>query len=83
MTVTGHVPRAMTLGSMIDSGADNVAHLPVRGDTSSDAVKQQIKMLADKHVVVDPTVSWNELLGHANETPLTSFQPGFVEAPCR
>ncbi len=81
MTVTGHVPRAMTLGSMIDSGADNVAHLPVRGDPSSEAVKQQIKMLADKHVVVDPTVSWNELLGHANETPLTSFQPGFADAP--
>jgi hypothetical protein len=81
MTVTGHVPRAMTLASMIDSGADNVAHLPVRGDTSSDEVKQQIKMLADKHVVVDPTASWNELLGHANETPLTSFQPGFAEAP--
>ena len=81
MTVTGHVPRAMTLASMIDSGADNVAHLPIRGDTASDAVKQQIRMLADKHVVIDPTVSWNELLGHARETPLTHFQPGFAEAP--
>src|SRR5512146_3477277 len=37
VTVTGHVPRAMTLASMVDSGADNVAHLPIRGDTSSDA----------------------------------------------
>jgi imidazolonepropionase-like amidohydrolase len=81
MTVTGHVPRAMTLASMVDSGADNVAHLPVRGDTSSDAVKQQIHMLATKHVVIDPTASWNELLGHAEQTPLTSFQPGFAEAP--
>ena len=81
MTVTGHVPRAMTLASMVDSGADNVAHLPVRGDTSSDAVKQQIRMLATKHVVIDPTVSWNELLGHSNQLPLTSFQPGFLEAP--
>jgi imidazolonepropionase-like amidohydrolase len=80
MTVTGHVPRAMTLASLADSGVDNVAHLPVRGDTASDAVKQQIKMLADKHVVVDPTASWNELLGHAKETVLTSFQPGFSEA---
>jgi imidazolonepropionase-like amidohydrolase len=81
MTVTGHVPRAMTLASMVDSGADNVAHLPVRGDTSSDAVKGQIRMLAAKHVVVDPTVSWNELLGHSKESSLTSFQPGFAEAP--
>jgi len=81
MTVTGHVPRAMTLASMVDSGADNVAHLPVRGDTSSAAVKQQIQMLAAKHVVIDPTVSWNELLGHSNQSPLASFQPGFAEAP--
>ena len=81
MTVTGHVPFAMTLASMVDSGADNVAHLPVRGDTSSAVVKQQIQMLGAKHFVVDPTVSWNELLGHSRETPLTSFQPGFAEAP--
>lgn len=81
MTVTGHVPRAMTLASMVDSGADNVAHLPVRGDPSSAAVKQQIQMLVEKHVVVDPTVSWNELLGHSTQSPLASFQPGFAEAP--
>lgn len=31
--------------------------------------------------MVDPTVSWNELLSHARETRLTSFQPGFAEAP--
>jgi imidazolonepropionase-like amidohydrolase len=79
MTVTGHVPRAMTLASMVDSGADNVAHLPVRGDTASEAFKAQVKMLADHHVVIDPTASWNELLGHANSTPLTRFQPGFSE----
>ena len=81
MTVTGHVPRAMTLASMVDSGTDNVAHLPIRGDPATDAVRQQIQMLATKHVVVDPTVSWNELLGHAAQTPLASFQPGFAEAP--
>jgi imidazolonepropionase-like amidohydrolase len=81
MTVTGHVPRAMTLASMVDSGADNVAHLPIRGDTTSASVKAQITMLAEKHVVIDPTVSWNELLGHSSETPLASFQPGFSGAP--
>ena len=79
MTVTGHVPRAMTLASMVDSGADNVAHLPVRGDTASEAFKAQVRMLAEHRVVIDPTVSWNELLGHANSTPLTRFQPGFSE----
>ena len=80
MTVTGHVPRAMTLASMVDSGTDNVAHLPLRGDPSSASVKEQIAMLASKHVVIDPTVSWNELLSRPPETPLTSFQPGFAEA---
>jgi imidazolonepropionase-like amidohydrolase len=81
MTVTGHVPRAMTLASMVDSGADNVAHLPVRGDTSSVDVRAQIHRLAQRHVVIDPTMSWNELLGRARQTPLASFQPGFAEAP--
>jgi imidazolonepropionase-like amidohydrolase len=66
---------------MVDSGTDNVAHLPVHGDTASEAVKQQIRMLAAHHVVIDPTVSWNELLGHSNAESLTSFQPGFAEAP--
>jgi imidazolonepropionase-like amidohydrolase len=73
MTVTGHVPRAMTLESMVDSGADNVAHLPIRVD--------QIQMLVAKHIVVDPTVSWGELLGRSSQTPLVAFQPGFSGAP--
>ncbi len=81
MQVTGHVPRAMTLESMVDSGTDYVAHLPLRGDPSSETVKAQIAKLATKQVRIDPTVSWNELLGHAAETPLASFQPGFNEAP--
>jgi len=81
MTVTGHVPRAMTLESYADSGADNVAHLPVRGDLATDDVRRQIAMLAAKHLVVDPTASWNELLGRSPQTPLTSFQPGFDGAP--
>ena len=38
-------------------------------------------MMAAEHFRVDPTVSWNELLSRAPETPLTSFQPGFDEAP--
>jgi len=81
MQVTGHVPRAMTLESMVDSGTDYVAHLPLRGDPSGETVKAQIAKLASKHVRIDPTVSWNELLGHAAETPLASFQPAFAEAP--
>jgi imidazolonepropionase-like amidohydrolase len=74
MTVTGHVPRAMSLEQLVDSGVDNVAHMPVRGAS-------QIKLLADSGVAVDPTISWGELLGRSRETPIASFQPGFAEAP--
>ena len=31
--------------------------------------------------MIDPTLPWNELLGHAPETPLESFEPGFAHAP--
>src|SRR5262249_28117398 len=44
-------------------------------------VRAQVQMLAAKHVVIDPTASWNELLGHSKQTPLASFQPGFDGAP--
>src|SRR5262249_25188101 len=81
VTVTGHVPRAMTLTSMVDSGTDNVAHLPLRGDPSGPDVKTLIQLLAAKHVVIDPTASWNDLLAHSRQTALTSFQPGFAGAP--
>lgn len=81
MTVTGHVPRSLTLASYIDSGANNIAHMPLRGDPSSEAVKQQIRTFVEKNFVVDPTISWNELLGRSMQTPLASFQPGFAEAP--
>ena len=80
MTVTGHVPRAMTLAAMVDSGADNVAHLPLRSETPASDVAQLVQMLA-ANIVVDPTVSWNELLSRPRQTRLTSFQPGFAGAP--
>ena len=31
--------------------------------------------------MIDPTLPWNELLGHAPETPLESVEPGFAHAP--
>jgi imidazolonepropionase-like amidohydrolase len=30
---------------------------------------------------MDPTQSWNELLGHAAGTPVTAFQPGIAKIP--
>ena len=60
---------------------DQVAHLPINGDPQSPQTRATIELLAKRKVVIDPTLPWNELLGHAPETPLESFEPGFAHAP--
>ena len=81
MTVTGHVPSALGLTRAVEAGMDHVAHLPINGDPQSPATRATIELLAKKQIVVDPTLPWNELLGHAPETSLESFEPGFAHAP--
>jgi len=81
MTVTGHVPTALGLTRAVEAGMDHVAHLPINGDPQSPATKATIELLAKKKTVIDPTLPWNELLGHAPETSLESFEPGFAHAP--
>lgn len=81
MTVTGHVPAALGLTRAVEAGMDQVAHLPINGDPQSPATRATIDMLAKKKIVIDPTLPWNELLGHAPETSLESFEPGFAHAP--
>jgi imidazolonepropionase-like amidohydrolase len=76
MTVTGHVPVAMGLRAIVDSGIDNIAHLPIRGDESPDDLRQITQLLASKHTVMDPTLAWNELLGRAPATPVSRFERG-------
>jgi imidazolonepropionase-like amidohydrolase len=81
MTVTGHIPRALTLEQALDAGVDNVAHLPLSGPVGSDRNRAAIRALVEHHTVVDPTLSWNELLGHAPTVAPSSFQPGLARAP--
>ena len=81
MTVTGHVPTGMTIEQAVSAGFDQIAHLPIRGEADSDEVKQTIRFLRDHKTVVDPTQSWNELLGHAAGTPIAAFQPGIAKIP--
>jgi imidazolonepropionase-like amidohydrolase len=81
MTVTGHVPNGMTIEQAVTDGFDQVAHLPIRGEADSDEVKKTIAFLRDHHTVIDPTQSWNELLGHAVGTPIAAFQPGVLKIP--
>jgi imidazolonepropionase-like amidohydrolase len=81
MTVTGHVPTALTLLAAVDSGMDQIAHLPLRGDPQSDSVRRVIAELKRHGTVIDPTASWGELLGHSTAEPVTTFQPVLHHLP--
>ncbi|HEX3644882.1 MAG TPA: amidohydrolase family protein [Vicinamibacterales bacterium] len=81
MTVTGHVPNGMTIEQAAAAGMDQVAHLPIRGEAGSAEVKATIAFLKAHHTVIDPTQSWNELLGHAVGAPVAAFQPGVLKIP--
>jgi imidazolonepropionase-like amidohydrolase len=81
MTVTGHVPNGMTVEQAAAAGMDQIAHLPIRGEAGSDDVNRTIAFLRAHGTVMDPTQSWNELLGHAVGTPIAAFQPGVTKIP--
>jgi len=81
MTVTGHVPNGMTIEQAAAAGMDHVAHLAIRGEAGSPDVKKTIAFLKERGTVIDPTQSWNELLGHAEGTPVDGFQPGIARIP--
>ena len=81
MTVTGHVPNGMTIDEAVDRGMDQIAHLAIRGEAASTEVKATIAHLRERGTVLDPTQSWNELLGHAAGAPIAAFQPGIAKVP--
>jgi imidazolonepropionase-like amidohydrolase len=81
MTVTGHVPNGMTIEQAAAAGMDHIAHLAIRGEAGSDEVTRTIAVLAERRTVIDPTQSWNELLGHAAGTAIAAFQPGVTKIP--
>jgi imidazolonepropionase-like amidohydrolase len=82
LTVTGHIPSALTGGMRegIEMGMDHVAHLTVRDAPGTSAMSDTIAFLKAHGSVIDPTVSWNELLGRSPETPIAAFQPGIAHA---
>jgi imidazolonepropionase-like amidohydrolase len=80
MTVTGHVPTGLTMREVVEMGMDHIAHLTVRDAPGSDALGDTIAFLKQHGTVIDPTVSWNELLGRSPQTPIASFQPGIGRA---
>src|SRR6185436_4776527 len=81
MTVTGHVPSGMTSQSVVEAGFDSIAHMQLRGESGSDASKQQIAFFRTHNTVMDPTQSWNELSGRPAATPLEAMLPGISRLP--
>jgi imidazolonepropionase-like amidohydrolase len=81
MTVTGHLPRSLSITAAVDSGMDQFAHLPVRGDAQADSTRRVIAYLKAHGTVIDPTESWNEIGGHSTAESLQSFQPVLQHLP--
>jgi imidazolonepropionase-like amidohydrolase len=81
MRCTGHVPTSMDLHSAIDSGMDQIAHFPVRGDLTSDSGKVQLAHFVAKKTVFDPTASWGEIGGKSAQEPMENIQPVLQHLP--
>ena len=81
MMVTGHIPTSMELHAAIDSGMDQVAHFPVRGDLTTEDGKKQIAHFVEKHIAFDPTASWGEIGGKSAQEPLQNIQPVLQHLP--
>jgi imidazolonepropionase-like amidohydrolase len=75
------VPNGLTIQQAVDAGMDQIAHLAIRGEAGDAEVASTIALLKERKTVMDPTQSWNELLGHAVGTPIAAFQPGVSKIP--
>jgi imidazolonepropionase-like amidohydrolase len=80
MTVTGHVPRALTTIQGIEAGMDQINHLSYVTTAIRDNAGA-IDFLKDHHTVVDPTSAWGEMATHAKSVDVASFEPGILRAP--
>jgi imidazolonepropionase-like amidohydrolase len=72
----------------IESGMDQINHIMYLTavmvdpqthtiDPDSPRVKSFIKLLQEHHTVVDDTLALLEILTHATNTPISTFEPGF------
>ena len=92
LPVTGHIPIGMKLQQGIDSGMNQVNHLPFvysvlkknkdglidYADSSNAAVFDFIKA---HHVVIDPTVGVYELIMRSLKDDITKLEPAFESLP--
>jgi len=82
MTVTGHVPEGMTAFDAVEAGMDQINHIgPVLQSIRAVGIEKTVQFFKEHHTVIDPTIAWNELLGHTKDVEIASFEPGFAKAP--
>ena len=90
MTVTGHVPAAVTTAEGIADGMDMINHLQYvsramtvdgKVDVGSAGAREMIALLKAKGIVVDPTEGWGEMAGHPKSVDAGTFEPGVAAAP--
>ena len=90
LTVTGHVPAALTTAEGIAHGMDQINHLQyvtralmVNGklDLEASQSKAFLALLKERNIVVDPTEGWGEMVRHPSSIDAASFEPGLNAAP--
>jgi imidazolonepropionase-like amidohydrolase len=90
MTVTGHIPFGMNAIQGIEDGMDQINHVeyltkvmvdPKSQTIDPDApnVKKVIKLLLERHIVVDDTLALMEVILHPLDHPISSFEPGILK----
>jgi len=89
MTVTGHIPFGMNAIQGIEDGMDQINHIeyltrvmvdPKSQTIDPDApnVKKVIKLLLERHIVVDDTLALMEVILHPLDHPISAFEPGIL-----
>jgi imidazolonepropionase-like amidohydrolase len=96
MTVTGHVPAALSAEDAIDLGVDQINHVreimtmlrprTARGEESlldidSATAQRAIRILRERRTVVDPVAAYGWMTRHPIEVDATSFEPALLRAP--
>ena len=90
LTVTGHVPAALTTAGGIAEGMDQINHLQYvtralmvndKLDLEAPQSRAFLALLKDRNIVVDPTEGWGEMAGHPYSIDVASFEPGVNAAP--
>src|SRR5689334_22995715 len=81
MTVTGHVPRALTTIEGVEAGMDQINHLNYATSALRDHEDEALRLFKEHGTVIDPTAGWGEKAGHAKGVDVATFEPGITHAP--